>query len=72
MEDTNINANVQVAVRLSLLEDKVDRLLLVISEQDQRQRQMEVTLARMSVLTGFVSAGISSFIALLVAMFRSK
>ncbi len=72
MEDTNINANVQVAVRLSLLEDKVDRLLLVISEQDQRQRQMEVTLARMSVLTGFVSAGISGAIALLFAMFRSK
>lgn len=72
MEDTNINANVQVAVRLSLLEDKVDRLLLVISEQDQRQRQMEVTLARMSVLTGFVSAGISGSIALLFAMFRSK
>ena len=72
MEDANINANVQVAVRLSLLEDKVDRLLLVISEQDQRQRQMEVTLARMSVLTGFVSAGISGAIALLFAMFRSK
>ena len=72
MEDNNINANVQVAVRLSLLEDKVDRLLLVISEQDQRQRQMEVTLARMSVLTGFVSAGISGAIALLFAMFRSK
>lgn len=71
MED-NINANVQVAVRLSLLEDKVDRLLLVINEQDQRQRQMEVTLARMSVLTGFVSAGISGAIALLFAMFRAR
>ncbi len=69
LDDTN--ANVQVAIRLSILEDKVDRLLVVISEQDGRQRHMDNTLARMSVLTGFVSAMISGGIALLFALFRS-
>ncbi len=70
LDDTN--ANVQVAIRLSILEDKVDRLLVVISEQDGRQRHMDNTLARMSVLTGFVSAMISGGIALLFALFRSS
>lgn len=68
----DVNANVQVAVRLSLLEDKVDRLLVVISEQDTRQRNMDTALARMSVITGFVSAMVSGSIALLFAMLRGK
>ncbi len=65
-----ITSNVQVAVRLSLLEDKVDRLLQIQSEQDARQRNMEGQLAKMSVLVGFVSAGVSAVITGAVAMFR--
>ena len=68
----DVNANVQVAVRLSLLEDKVDRLLMVISEQDTRQRNMDTSLARRSVITGFVSAMVSGSIAFLFAMLRGK
>lgn len=64
--------NVTVAVRLSLLEDKVDRLLAVQAEADARQRIMEAQVAKMSVMVGFVSAGISAAIAGAVAMFRSK
>jgi hypothetical protein len=66
------NINVTVAVRLSLLEDKVDRLLAVQAEADARQRIMEAQVAKMSVMVGFVSAGISAAIAGAVAMFRSK
>ena len=61
-----------VAVRLSLLEDKVDRLLHVQAEADARQRVMEAQVAKMSVLVGFVSAGISAAIAGLATMLRSK
>lgn len=64
--------NVTVAVRLSLLEDKVDRLLAVQAEADARQRIMEAQVAKMSVMVGFVSAGISAAIAGAVAMFRSR
>ena len=64
--------NITVAVRLSLLEDKVDRLLQVQSEADARQRVMEAQVARMSVLVGFVSAGISAAIAGLATMLRTK
>jgi hypothetical protein len=64
--------NVTVAVRLSLLEDKVDRLLAVQAEADARQRVMEAQVAKMSVMVGFVSAGISAAIAGTVAMFRTK
>ena len=64
--------NVTVAVRLSLLEDKVDRLLAVQAEADARQRIMEAQVAKMSVMVGFVSAGISAAIAGSVAMFRSR
>ena len=64
--------NVTVAVRLSLLEDKVDRLLHVQAEADLRQRVMEAQVAKMSVMVGFVSAGISAAIAGTVAMFRAK
>ena len=64
--------NVTVAVRLSLLEDKVDRLLAVQAEADARQRVMEAQVAKMSVLVGFVSAGISAAIATLATMLRSK
>ena len=64
--------NVTVAVRLSLLEDKVDRLLAVQAEADARQRVMEAQVAKMSVMVGFVSAGISAAIAGTVAMFRIK
>ena len=70
MSDENIN--VTVAVRLSLLEDKVDRLLHVQAEADLRQRVMEAQVAKMSVMVGFVSAGISAAIAGTVAMFRAK
>ena len=66
------NINVTVAVRLSLLEDKVDRLLAVQAEADGRQRIMEAQVAKMSVMVGFVSAGISAVIAGSVAMFRSR
>ena len=66
------NINVTVAVRLSLLEDKVDRLLAVQAEADARQRIMEAQVAKMSVMVGFVSAGISAAIAGAVAMFRSR
>jgi len=61
-----------VAVRLSLLEDKVDRLLAVQAEADARQRVMEAQVAKMSVMVGFVSAGISAAIAGTVAMFRQR
>ncbi len=64
--------NVTVAVRLSLLEDKVDRLLHVQAEADLRQRVMEAQVAKMSVMVGFVSAGISAAIAGTVAMFRQR
>jgi len=64
--------NVTVAVRLSLLEDKVDRLLEVQAEADARQRVMEAQVAKMSVMVGFVSAGISAAIAGTVAMFRQR
>lgn len=64
--------NVTVAVRLSLLEDKVDRLLAVQAEADLRQRVMEAQVAKMSVMVGFVSAGISAAIAGTVAMFRQR
>jgi hypothetical protein len=64
--------NVTVAVRLSLLEDKVDRLLAVQAEADARQRVMEAQVAKMSVMVGFVSAGISAAIAGTVAMFRTR
>ena len=64
--------NITVAVRLSLLEDKVDRLLHVQAEADARQRVMEAQVAKMSVLVGFVSAGISAAIATLATMLRSK
>jgi hypothetical protein len=64
--------NVTVAVRLSLLEDKVDRLLAVQAEADARQRVMEAQVAKMSVMVGFVSAGISAAIAGTVAMFRQR
>ena len=64
--------NVTVAVRLSLLEDKVDRLLAVQAEADARQRGMEAQVAKMSVMVGFVSAGISAAIAGTVAMFRTR
>ena len=67
-----INASVQVAVRLSLLEDKVDRLLQIQSEQDARQRIMEAQVAKMSVLVGFVSAGVSAVITGVVAMWRGR
>ena len=70
MSDDSIN--VTVAVRLSLLEDKVDRLLAVQAEADARQRVMEAQVAKMSVMVGFVSAGISAAIAGTVAMFRTK
>ncbi len=70
MSDENIN--VTVAVRLSLLEDKVDRLLHVQAEADLRQRVMEAQVAKMSVMVGFVSAGISAAIAGTVAMFRTR
>jgi hypothetical protein len=70
MSDENIN--VTVAVRLSLLEDKVDRLLHVQAEADARQRVMEAQVAKMSVMVGFVSAGISAAIAGTVAMFRTR
>jgi len=64
--------NVTVAVRLSLLEDKVDRLLHVQAEADARQRVMEAQVAKISVMVGFVSAGISAAIAGTVAMFRTR
>ena len=64
--------NVTVAVRLSLLEDTVDRLLAVQAEADARQRVMEAQVAKMSVMVGFVSAGISAAIAGTVAMFRTR
>ncbi len=64
--------NVTVAVRLSLLEDKVDRLLHVQAEADLRQRVMEAQVEKMSVMVGFVSAGISAAIAGTVAMFRTR
>ena len=64
--------NVTVAVRLSLLEDKVDRLLAVQAEADARQRVMEAQVAKMSLMVGFVSAGISAAIAGTVAMFRTR
>ena len=67
-----INASVQVAVRLSLLEDKVDRLLQVQGEQDARQRVMEAQVAKMSVMVGFVSAGVSAVITGVVAMWRGR
>lgn len=66
------DVNITVAVRLSLLEDKVDRLLHVQAEADARQRVMEAQVAKMSVLVGFVSAGISAAIAGLATMLRSK
>lgn len=65
-------SNVSVAIRLSLLEDKVDRLLTVMSDQDARQRIMEGQIAKMSVLTGFVSAGISAVMAFLIGMLRTS
>ena len=64
--------SVSVAVRLSLLEDKVDRLLAVHAEQDVRQRVMEQQIARMSVLVGFVSAGISGIVTWGVSMLRAR
>lgn len=64
-------SNVSVAIRLSLLEDKVDRLLSMIADQDARQRIMEGQIAKMSVLTGFVSAGISAVMAFLIGMLRT-
>lgn len=66
MDDTNIT----VAVRLSLLEEKVDRLLVASFDADLRQRSMEQQMAKISVLVGFVSAGISAAIAGSVAFFR--
>ncbi len=65
-DDTNIT----VAVRLSLLEEKVDRLLLASMDADLRQRSMEQQMAKMSVLVGFVSAGISAAITGAVTLFR--
>jgi len=64
--------SVSVAVRLSLLEDKVDRLLAVHAEQDVRQRIMEQQIARMSVLVGFVSAGISGIVTWGVSLLRAR
>ena len=64
--------SVSVAVRLSLWEDKVDRLLAVHAEQDVRQRVMEQQIARMSVLVGFVSAGISGIVTWGVSMIRAR
>lgn len=64
--------SVSVAVRLSLLEDKVDRLLAVHAEQDVRQRIMEQQIARMSVLVGFVSAGISGIVTWGVSLMRAR
>ena len=64
--------SVSVAVRLSLLEDKVDRLLAVHAEQDVRQRIMEQQIARMSVLVGFVSAGISGMVTWGVSLLRAR
>jgi hypothetical protein len=66
------NLNVTVAVRLSLLEEKVDRLLVAQADADRRQRNMEQQLAKMSVLVGFVSAGISAVVTGAAAMFRAR
>lgn len=68
----NDDLSVSVAVRLSLLEDKVDRLLAVHAEQDVRQRVMEQQIARMSVLVGFVSAGISGIVTWGVSLMRAR
>ena len=60
----------QIEIRLSILEDKVDRLLSTVEDIDTRQRGIEKDLAKISVLAGFVSAGISTAIALFLSMFR--
>ena len=60
----------QIEIRLSILEDKVDRLLVAMSDIDTRQRSIEKDLAKISVITGFVSAGISTAIVMLLSMFR--
>lgn len=57
-------------VRLAVLEEKVDRLLLSMQELDKRQRNMEQQLAKMSVVVGFVSAAISAGIAAVISMLR--
>ena len=44
----------------------------VQAEADARQRVMEAQVAKMSVMVGFVSAGISAAIAGTVAMFRTR
>lgn len=60
----------QIEIRLSILEDKVDRLLVALSDIDMRQRSIEKDLAKISVITGFVSAGISTAIVMLLSMFK--
>lgn len=60
----------QIEIRLSILEDKVDRLLVAMADIDTRQRSIEKDLAKISVITGFVSAGISTAIVMLLSMFR--
>ncbi len=57
-------------VRLAVLEEKVDRLLLSMQELDKRQRNMEQQLAKMSVVVGFVSAAISAGIAAVIGMLK--
>lgn len=71
MEDETLSS-ITVAVRLSLLENKVDRLLQGQADTEIRQRSMEQQLAKMSVLVGFVSAGISAIVTGAVAIFRSR
>ncbi len=66
------NTSVTVAVRLSLLEEKVDRLLVAYADTDTRQRNMEQQLAKTSALVGFVSAGISAVVTGAVTMFRAR
>ncbi len=66
------STSVTVAVRLSLLEEKVDRLLVAYADTDKRQRNMEQQLAKMSVLVGFVSVGISAVVTGAVTMFRAR
>ena len=61
-----------VVVRLAVLEEKVDRLLAVHAEQDVRQRVMEAQIARMSVVVGFVSAGVSGVVTWALAMMRAR
>lgn len=60
----------ELQVKLSVMEDKLDRILRDTQDMELRIRNIEKAVAKMSVVVGFVSAGISAIIAGFIRMVK--